>query len=278
MAPTDEAEALEPYLQLWQLSFREPAIRTATALVLKVWRDDQSLMLKLVLNPDEAGQREALAHFAGRGAVRLVEWDGAAMLLERAVPGTPLARLTLQGRDEEAAEATCRVIAQLLSEPPPAESELPTVEDWGGAFDRVGRVAEQRGVQPRLLERAQRLYADLAETQGPRLLLHGDLQHYNILLDETRGWLAIDPKGVLGEAAFEIGAWLRNPEGEMRFFADTAIVARRAAMFAERLGLDRQRVLGWAFCQAVLSALWSIEDGGEPGQALSVARATLPLL
>jgi streptomycin 6-kinase len=44
-------------------------------------------------------------------------------------------------------------------------------------------------------------------------LLHGDLQHYNVLLDRKRGWLAIDPKGVVAEGEFELGAALRNPIG-----------------------------------------------------------------
>ena len=129
-----------------------------------------------------------------------------------------------------------------------------------------------------MLDRAEGLYAELSASQGPRVLLHGDLHHYNILEDARRGWLAIDPKGVLGERAFEAGAMLRNPLGEMRQFADAAIISRRTAILTELLGLDRQRILGWAFSQAVLSALWSIEDGGEPDQGLAMARATLPLL
>jgi len=32
--------------------------------------------------------------------------------------------------------------------------------------------------------------------------------------------------------------------------------------FAEVLGLDAERVFGWAFAQAVLSAIWEIEDAG----------------
>ncbi len=129
-----------------------------------------------------------------------------------------------------------------------------------------------------LIDRAQRLYGELAASQGRRVLLHGDLHHYNILEDAGRGWLAIDPKGVVGEPAFEAGALLRNPLGELRLFADSAIIERRTAILCERLGLDRRRVLGWAFSQAVLSALWSIEDGGEPGQGVAMARACLPLL
>jgi streptomycin 6-kinase len=90
------------------------------------------------------------------------------------------------------------------------------------------------------------MFAELAASQGPRCLLHGDLHQTNILWDEQRGWLAIDPKGVIGEPAYEFGAALRNP--------DVGLADRRIHIIAERTGLDRERVAGWAYAQAVLSA------------------------
>jgi hypothetical protein len=40
------------------------------------------------------------------------------------------------------------------------------------------------------------------------------------------------------------------------------IQARRVRQLAEELGFDRERIAGWRFAQAVLSAWWSIEDHG----------------
>ncbi len=53
--------------------------------------------------------------------------------------------------------------------------------------------------------------------------------------------------------------------------------------YASRWGLelDERRVLGWCFAQAVLSAIWTIEDGGsdeELSRILRLAEATLTLL
>src|SRR5262249_16592513 len=112
-----------------------------------------------------------------------------------------------------------------------------------------------------LVEHAQRVYAELAAAQRNPALLHGDLQHYNVLHDAARGWLAIDPKGVVGELEFEIGAALRNPVDRPELFAAPATVERRLEIFHDALGIDVDRARAWAFAQGVLSAIWSIEDG-----------------
>jgi len=106
----------------------------------------------------------------------------------------------------------------------------------------------------------------------------GDLHHDNILEDERRGWLAIDPKGVVGETAFETGALLRNPGPDPALWADAKTILRRTAILAERLGLERQRILAWCFAQAALSALWRLEDGLDPTPGWRMARASRGLL
>ena len=269
--------ALGPYLRRWDLRADGAPMRTATGVVQFVRRSGERLALKLVTQDDETGQAAILAHYSGEGSVRLIEHDGPALLMERAFPGAPLSQLVEQGRDDEATGVVCDVIARLHGRPLPA-GRIRAVEDWGQGFDRIRLQALAAGADPGLIDRGRSLYRDLCATQGPRRLLHGDLHHDNILRDEARGWLAVDPKGVLGEAAYETGAMLRNPGLDPRLYADPAIIARRAAILAERLELDPRRILGWCFAQAVLSALWWVEDGGDPSRAWLVARATLPLL
>jgi streptomycin 6-kinase len=48
-----------------------------------------------------------------------------------------------------------------------------------------------------------------------------DLHHYNVLSDSGRGWLAIDPKGLVGEVEYEVGAAIRNPIDAMASPAGT---------------------------------------------------------
>lgn len=103
------------------------------------------------------------------------------------------------------------------------------------------------------------------------------------ILRDGEGWRVIDPKGVVGEPAYEVGAFLRNPLSAIA--ADPRLprtLERRIAVFAEALALDRQRIHAWAIAQAVLSAWWSYDDDSgaiSPGgpAALHVARALATL-
>src|SRR5438128_12681264 len=94
-----------------------------------------------------------------------------------------------------------------------------------------------------LLEEAETLYAELSASMAEPVLLHGDLHHDNILSATRQPWLAIDPKGLIGEPAYEVGAWLRNPLPQLLHMPQPGrILARRVDQFAEELGLERTRV------------------------------------
>ena len=124
--------------------------------------------------------------------MRLVDRAGDVMVMERAWPGEPLSGLVFAGRDDEATEAVCGVIRALQRAPAPGGFR--TLEDWGEGFDRVRRKALAEGADAETIDLARKLQAVLCASQGERLLLHGDLHHDNILKDEARGWLAIDPR------------------------------------------------------------------------------------
>ena len=111
------------------------------------------------------------------------------------------------------------------------------------------------------MARAAAEHEALSATQRATRLLHGDLQHSNVLEDRERGWLAVDPKGVIGEVECEIAPLLRNPSESPAVFADPARVERRVAVLSSRLGLDADRILRWTFALGVLSAIWQVEDG-----------------
>jgi streptomycin 6-kinase len=110
-------------------------------------------------------------------------------------------------------------------------------------------------------ERSLRVeFRQLLASSEPPVLLHGDLHHFNILSAGRRPWVAIDPKGLAGERAYEAGALLRNPD--TRLSTDEGAQRRRIDIFRDELALDRDRMLGWGIAQAVLSAWWSYEDSG----------------
>jgi streptomycin 6-kinase len=213
-----------------------------------------------VLKVGSADGLAAAEWFSGRGGVRVlaVDRERGALLLERALPGTSLA-----GIPEQQAAAAFASVARALWRPPSDEQRFPTVAEWGRSLAAGSHAA---GV-----------FAELCDSMDDVAVLHGDLHHFNVLRSGD-GWVAIDPKGVVGEPAYETGALLRNPKPTLLDEPDPGrILRRRADLLSEALDLDVARVRGWAYAQAVLSAAWSVEDGEDPSFALAVADLLAPL-
>lgn len=251
----------------------DDTVETPTSIVAYGRRDDEAVVIKLVKLPGDEWNGGAVLHaFDGGRIVRVYDHAPGAMLLERLTPGDSLVSLSLDGRDDEATAVLADVIAAMS--PHAAPPGVPTIEDWGLAF------ARPHTLRVDLVAEAASVYERLAKSQTQTRLLHGDLHHANVLFDARRGWTAIDPKGVVGEMAFDIGAALRNPIERPDLYANPAIIERRIHIFAERLQLDPRRILQWAFAQAVLSAIWEIEDGflGAEPRSLALAYATRLLL
>ncbi len=271
--------AIASRLRRWNLVPDGVEIATPSARLLPVRRDGAPAMLKVMsAASDEAHAAEALRHFTGHNVVAVLEEDDGAMLLERAVPGTPLTEWVAAGRDDEATAIIAGLAESLdRDEAPPG---WPTLEEWGEAFRRQRARGGHPVLPPAMLDRAEALWRDLCASQDRRCLLHGDLHHDNVLRDGDR-WLVVDPKGVVGEPAFEVVTALGNPVRLWPLAADAARMARRVAIFSERLGLDRERVAAWTFAHRVLSACWTIEDGNpdlDATRSLAVAETAASLL
>lgn len=216
------------------------------------------VVLKLVKHEgDEWHSGEIMQAFDGHGVARVYEHTGGALLLEHLQPGVSLVTLCQRGDDEAATDILAGVIASMA--PTAAPSTCATLLDWGAGFDRY-LAANDDGIPRTLVLRARATFAELCRSQNEPRLLHGDLQHSNVLFDDERGWVAIDPKGVIGELEYEVGAFLRNPQELPLLFSDPQVIDRRIQHVTTALRLDRNRVLGWAFAQSVLSAVWDWED------------------
>jgi len=208
-------------------------------------------------------EAEALRVFDGRAAAQLLELDldAGAMLIERVVPGRPLGTV----QDEEEAMAAAASVMRRVWRPVPAPHSFPTVAEWAEGFERLhAQFDGGAGPMPvALVERAEAAFADLIASQRDPVLLHGDLHHGNILSSTRDAWLAIDPKGLVGEREYEVGALLRNPDSLLRSPSAGRILERRIARLSDELTLDRERVRNWAAAQAVLAAYWGWEDHGQ---------------
>ncbi|MDT5295974.1 MAG: streptomycin 6-kinase [Acidobacteriota bacterium] len=238
----------------------------------------ERLVLKVgVPVPELSSEIEALRMLEGRGAVRLIDADAeaGALLLEQLEPGTPL--VALCELDDAGATSAAASVMRKLWRPVPHEHSFPSVADWGRGFRRMReRFGGGTGpFPPKLVDEAETLFAELLDSSAAPVLLHGDLHHSNVLAAAREPWLAIDPKGLVGEPAYEVGALLRNPLPQLFNWPEPVRVSeRRVAQLAEELGFERARVRGWGVAQAVLAGWWSFEDTGS-GEEFGVAAAEI---
>jgi len=234
---------------------------------------EKPVVLKLGVPNDELSSGiAALRFYDGRGACRLLAADpGKGMLLlERLLPGVMAS--TLQD-DEGATRIAADVMSQLWRPVPENRGDFIQLRDWFDGFERLrDRFDGGTGPLPEaLVETAESLSWDLLADNKDETLLHGDFHHYN-LLESERGWLAIDPKGVIGPQAYEVGPLLINPVEHFLCARDPiAQTTRRVAILSEVLGMERERIRNWGICHSVLSACWSLEDKGDWTYAIRCA-------
>jgi streptomycin 6-kinase len=252
-------------LHMWDLRPDGALIETHTSQLLPVRHVSGPAMLK-VLKPasDEQAGADMLRYFAGIGAVRLIEAADGAWLMERAGSDPSLVAMAVSGGDDRAAAILADCVAQLHApRDVPAPDGLIRLDDWF----RLLFAAE---ADLPILARCAAVARDLLATQRDVIVLHGDLHHENVL-HSARGWLAIDPKGVIGERTYELANLLCNPQPHGAIVHRPERMLRLAMLYAERLGLDVGRILQFALAHAGLSAAWLLEDGLDASYRLRCA-------
>jgi streptomycin 6-kinase len=220
------------------------------------------VILKLgVPNRELNSEITALKLYNGRGACRLLDADAekGMLLLERLTPGRMLASVM---DDEQATRIAAEVMMQLWRPAPENRDDFILLANWFDGFKRL-RQRFNGGTGPtpaKLVETAESLSQELLTENKDEALLHGDFHHFNVLESE-RGWLAIDPKGVIGPKGYEVGPLLINPVPDFLNGSNPKVqTAKRIAVLSEMLGMEREYIRSWGLCHAALSAWWSIED------------------
>ena len=259
----EQAEAhLAEAVRLWTLSEVEVVADTPTSVVRRARRPDGSQVALKILKPygaDEIAGARLMQWWSGEGAAKIIGIAGDAILMEW-LDGSPLGDLVRdEGRDDDATSILCDVAERLHRPRASAPTDLAPVRssfrplleglpnDWEPA---------SRPLVAQALELAQHLLATTAEAPP----LHGDFHHDNVVGSGQR-WLAIDPKGLVGDRHYEFANLFRNPYGGGDIARDPRRIDARAAMIAGRLGLQRRRLLLWATAHCALSECWNRAAG-----------------
>jgi len=258
---------LDEAAQRWDLILGEPFLLSYNYVCAATLADGTPAVLKVgVPNRELTSEIAALRIYNGEGACRLYKADPEAgmMLLERLEPGTMLH----EHADDDTQTAIAAHVMKCLWCPAPEGQPLITLKGW---FDELQHLRPRfnGGTGPfpkKLLETAEGLIRELFAESSPEVILHGDCHHFNIL-DSQRGWLVIDPKGVVGAAEYEPTPFLTNPYDKFFQFPDVAqLTKRRIAILCEILGFDPKRLWAWAVAHSVLSAWWDLQEDGSGGE------------
>jgi streptomycin 6-kinase len=260
----------------WQIAVGPPFDLSFNYVAPGITADGRAIVLKLgVPNPELTAEIQALRLYAGHGAVRLLDADDdkGILLMDRINPGTSLTSVL---NDEQATRIAARTMRGLW-QPPAQGHAFPSVESWASGLKRL-RKRFDGGPGPfpaQLVDLAEHLFTDLLSSATRSVLLHGDLHHLNILLSHEE-WIAIDPKGVVGEPEYEAAALLENPAPEL--YTDIHVQRRRLDVLADELNLDWNKLLAYGIAHTMLSAWWSYEDGQDEWESACACAGTLASL
>jgi streptomycin 6-kinase len=254
--------ALSRAMIRWSLTKSTPVAETPRSWIFRVEQNGRNFAALKILKP-------AVAEEEGRGA-RLLQWyggDGAATVFDihgdtifmEWLDGKTLGDAARAGHDEEATIALATVVSQLhRARPEPPQDLVPLRQRFQALFDTDVRAWPHTARD--LYARASGIALKLFDKPAAQVPLHGDLHHDNILSSD-RGWLAIDPKGVIGDPAYEVANAFRNPHGAPTIAANPRRIAQMADVLAARLGLNRKRILGYAAAHSGLSVCWDLAAG-----------------
>lgn len=226
-----------------------------------VCADGSEAVLKIGFPEDDSpifNEAEMLKLYDGEGAARFLRFDerNLAMLIERLNPGDTLQK-AFAGDDAKAVDVYIDVLKKIIRKPP-QQHKFVRLEKWFGGFEK----AKTTDFPAQSIIKAQRFYEELTAS-SEKYLIHGDFHHENVL-SSNGGFLAIDPKGVVGELGYEISVFLNNhawwleKDSRLSEKTDDAVLK-----LSEAFAIAPQDLRKWAYAQCVLSAWWTFEENRE---------------
>jgi len=236
-------------------------------------------------HPEASTEAAALRWWDGVGAIRLLAEDRDAwvMLIERGDPGTPLRDAgvpidralsigaglmnALWGKGIPAADGPC------------FESMHQVCDLWADLAERraelYGAALRRHGTDPGILALGIGLLRTLARSATRKVVVHGDLNPGNLLAARRAPFLAIDPKPMVGDPAFDPWSLVAQLDWPFRAADATKVVPQRIRQRAEVLDLSPERIAAWGVARDVEGGLWAAEEGNVAAGAKWIRSATI---
>jgi streptomycin 6-kinase len=244
----------------WQLLVGRPFAGNVSFVAPAISVGGSEVVLKVGFpHPDSEHEAAALAHWDGRGAVRVLDYDAGrrALLLERCLPGS-----NLWDEPEDVATEAIGDVLEGLWETTGPRVPFQTLSNAAPVWTEDLLAAYEGAEHPFEKEIFEEAIAFLATVRPPRsddVVLHQDLHGGNVLR-QGDGWVAIDPKPLVGERAFDLTSYVRDRREELSPDPDAEkIVRKRLDRICTRLDVDRGRARGWALDHALV---WGFDEDG----------------
>lgn len=259
-----------PYLDRWALQPDGDPIATLAANLIPVVHGESPAMLKVAHEADEIFGAAVMDWWEGDGAARVIAIDGTAMLMERAVGTRSLVQMVREGGDDAASKIICAAATHLHTPRPRPMPPLKPLDAW---FEALEPGAGKYGG---IVRTAHQAFETLVRDSREVAVLHGDLHHENVLdFGPDRGWLAIDPKGLLGDRGYDFANIVCNPERDFDLVTSHGRILRQVGVIAKEADYDRQRLMLWLLAYTGLSAAWILDDGDIPRLEFAVAETVI---
>ncbi|MFF8838921.1 aminoglycoside phosphotransferase family protein [Streptomyces sp. NPDC015130] len=231
-----------------------------SSLVLLVRRPDDSPAALKIAPPftRPEWERDALAHWNGWGAVRLLdETPEGGLVLERLHPDVSLRSLP----EAKALLEAAGTVRKLWVDPPAGhgfESVAERTERQAAAMEPYRADPAAAGLTAAALAAREELVA----APGESLLLHGCFRQGKVLGGDRAPWLAVGPEPLVGERAYDLARLVRDRvEDLVGASAGASIARRRVNKLADSLDVDRERLRGWTLFRAVESGTRALAAG-----------------
>jgi streptomycin 6-kinase len=251
----------------WQLLDDREPFKTNSGLLQPVIYKGTKAMLKIPASIEESRGFSLMAAWNGNGCAQVFKYDDNALLMERAIGTISLKEMVLQGNEDEANSIICDVAAKLHAATYQQFPQLVPLPTW---FNALKSAAHNYGG---LFITCNEVADSLLNAPVDTTVLHGDIHYDNILDSGTRGWIAIDPKGLAGERAFDFANIFCNPD--FAIAAAPLRLPKQVKLIAARANLEPKRLLKWIIAWAGLSATFSLEDSDDPKLQLTAAQIAL---
>jgi len=244
----------------WKMKIMPPFELSYNFVAPAILEDGTALVIKLAVpNEEFSSEVYALKEFNGSGMVSLIDYDleKGILIIERLIPGNTLTSIN----NEDEAILIASTIMKKLWRPVPKNCNVQSITERQKSLIRIS-TQNPDGIGPitiKTIQEAVITFEKLIRTQTKLFLLHGDLHHYNILQVGKDAWLAIDPKGLIGEREYDTIQYLLNNLENKDILT---VIDQRIDQLVKQLALDKKRILLWGFAHAVLSTCWSLEDEG----------------